>query len=293
MTEEIINPKKVSPSTLEALSELQESLPAYVIKPSLGMQYGMENKYVTWKFSDDRFANIELLHITDIQFGHVECQENRVIEYRDWVLSKPNRFVFFGGDMIDAATVLSPGDHPWDNICGPQGQVYKFCKLMAPLRPRILGYVGGNHERRTRKTFGDSGLLISYLLRIPYSSGQQLIDVYFGKHKPFPVHLWHGMGSSQTKGAKVMMAKHFADRYPGSRLYLVGHLHDCFLLPEIIWERVPDKNNVKMLKRFIGMSSSFLNFWGTYAEVAGLAANDVLMIRTILEPNGGAEATIR
>jgi hypothetical protein len=194
--------------------------------------------------------------------------------------------------MIDAANVLSPGQ-PWENVCAPQSQVYQFCQLWAPARHRILGYVGGNHERRGLKTFGDIGLMIAYLLKIPYSSGQQLIDIHYGEHKPYRIHLWHGSGASKTKGAKAMMIQHFMDRYPGSHLYLVGHLHDCILLPQITWERQPNKSNVRMQKRVGAMSSSFLSFFGTYAEVAGLSANDVLMTRAILEPNGKWEATIR
>lgn len=284
--------KKLSPSTLDAMDRLQQSLPGYVVKPSLGMQYGLENKYVTWKFSTEEFKTIELIHLTDVQFGHVECQVDRLIEYRDWILDKPNRFVLFGGDMIDAANVLSPGQ-PWENVCSPQGQVYQFCELMAPIRNRVLGYVGGNHERRGLKTFGDIGLMIAYLLKIPYSSGQQLIDVYFGAWKPFKTHLYHGRGAARTKGAKVMMLHQLMKDYPGSHLYLVGHLHDCFILPTVTWERVHSQNKVKMTKSVGAMSSSFLNFWGVYAEVAALSANDVLMARVILEPSGRFETTIR
>lgn len=293
MTQELLNRKKVTPSTLDALDRLQKMLPEYRVKPSLGMQYGQENKYVTWRFdTKDYPTKIELLHITDVQYGHVECQVERVKEYRDWVLASPNRFVLFGGDMVDAATVFSPGQ-PWENVCAPHGQVYQFCELWAPARHRILGYVGGNHERRGLKTYGDLGLLIAYLLKIPYSSGQQLIDIHYGAHKPYKVHLWHGSGASKTKGAKAMMVKHFVDRYPGSHLYLVGHLHDCVILPEITWERSHERNKVKMIKRVSAMSSSFLNFWGTYAEVMGLSANDVLMGRAILEATGKWEFTIR
>jgi len=289
---DLINRRDFAPSTLDAIDKLQSSLQPYAARPSLGMQYGRENKYVTWRFSEAEHKTIELLHITDTQFGHVECKIDRMIEYRDWVLSKPQRFILFGGDMIDAATILSPGS-PWENICEPQGQVYKFCELWAPVRHRILGYIGGNHERRGQKSFGDIGLMIAYLLKIPYSSGQQLIDIYYGQHKPFKIHLYHGRGAARTKGAKVMMLYQFMKDYPGSHLYLVGHLHDCFILPTVVWDRIPGKCDVKMHKAVGAMSSSFLNFWGTYAEVAGMSCNDVLMARTILEPTGKFEVTIR
>src|SRR6266568_6796510 len=78
----------------------------YLAQPQTGMIYGLESKYVSWKFGERKFDTIELLHITDVQFGHIECRIHRVKEYIAWVLSQPNRFVLFGGDMIDSATLL-------------------------------------------------------------------------------------------------------------------------------------------------------------------------------------------
>lgn len=292
MTDGLAKKQNLSPSTLEAIDALQSLLKPYECKPSLGMAYGRENKYVTWTFSESQFKTIEIIHITDVQFGHVNCNVPQFKKYMDWILDKPNRFIVFGGDMIDAATVLSPGS-PWENICEPQSQVYQFCELVAPIRHRILGYVGGNHERRGSKTFGDIGLMIAYLLKIPYSSGQQFIDINYGKWKSFKIHLWHGSGNAKTKGAKAMMIYHFMTRFPGSHLYLVGHLHDCIMLPSAMPTRVPGQNRVKLEKCFGGMSSSFLEFFGGYAEVMGLSPSDTIMIRTILEPSGKFENTIR
>lgn len=282
------------PTTLAEISSVRRlwhNLPEYPIKPRLGMEYGQQNKYVTWNFGR-RYGTLELLHITDTQFGHIECQVDRIIEYRDWVLKEPNRFVLFGGDMVDAATVLSPGQ-PWENIAEPQSQVFRFCELMAPLRGRILGYVSGNHERRSVKTFGDLGILIATLLRVPISTGRQLIDIEFGAHRPFTIDLWHGSGASRTDGARVQMVSNYVKNHPGSDLYLTGHLHDCFVFQKFREQRLIDKQNVKIKKFYFGMSSSFLNTWGTYAEVAGMSITDVAMLRAVLEPSGKSEVTIR
>lgn len=284
----------------ESLLAISDSLrlPPYTIRPNLGMRYGSQSKYVSWTFNPAVYTSLELLHLTDLQFGHVECQVDRIIEYRDWALSKPNRFVLLGGDLIDAATVLSLGS-PWENIADPQTQVYKLCKLLSTLRPRILGYVGGNHERRGVKTFGDLGILISRLLQIPYSDGRQLIDIHYGAHRqsaterPFQIDLWHGRGAARTDGAKVMMVGNYVKDHPGSDLYLAGHLHDCFVFQKFRERRLAASHNVKIRKYYFGMSSSFLNTWGTYAEVSGMSITDVAMIRVILEPDGHSEVTIR
>jgi hypothetical protein len=277
-------------TTLNRLRKMLDVEP-YHAQPSTGMQYGLESKYVTWRFDPRKFDTIELLHITDVQFGHVECRVHRVKEYIQWVLKEPNRFVLFGGDMIDAGHIFSPGQ-PWEQICEPQGQVYRFCEMFAPLRPRILGYVGGNHERRTIKTFGDSGLLIASLLQVPYSGGKQFVDIHFGKHQPFKVSLWHGGGAARTAGAKMMMLDRWMQE-GDSQLYLVGHLHDA--LTKFKWrvERKSGHNDIHMQKVAGAMSSSFLSHFGTYAEVAGMSPSDILMARCVLDPTGKWELTLR
>ena len=280
----------MSETTLVKLQKFL-SVEKYQAPPSVGMIYGAEAKYVTWRFSPRGRESLEILHFTDVQFGHVECRVHRVKEYIQWILSEPNRYVLFGGDMIDAGHIFSPGQ-PWEQICEPQGQVYQFCELFAPLRPRILGYVGGNHERRTIKTFGDAGLLIASLLQIPYSSGKQFIDIHYGKHAPFKISLWHGGGAARTAGAKMQMLHRFMHE-ADSQVYLVGHLHDAMVKFDWRIVRKEGCNDIHMQKTCGVMSSSFLSHWGTYAEVAGLSPNDILMGRIVLEPSGKWEVTLR
>jgi hypothetical protein len=201
----------------------------------------------------------------------------------------PNRFVLFGGDMVDAATQLSVGS-PYENKWEPSEQGMRIVETLLRLRHRVLGYVGGNHERRSNKAFGTLGLFISMLLRVPFSAGQQFIDIHYGDWKPFKISLWHGGGAARTKGAKVMMLQRFMQQ-ADSHLYLVGHLHDCFVIPE--WRQVRKKNRITLEKYFGAMSSSFLEFWATYAEVVALPPSDTMMVRTILEPTGKFEVTVR
>lgn len=254
---------------------------------STSMIYGDQAKRVTVNFDAKKFNTIELSHLTDVQFGAVACQEKRLVEYRDWLLSEPNRFWLWGGDMIDAATMASVGS-AYDNKWEPTYQAYRFLEIVAPARHRILGYVGGNHERRIKQF--DVGSMMASWMGIPYSAGKQLIDVHFGDHKPFGVHLWHGGGSARTKGAKAMMVSRMMSE-GDSQLYLCGHLHDALLLWD--WRIRRTANNVKLLKICGGMSSSFLEHWGTYAEVAGMSPSDTMMIRCILDKKGHWEVTMR
>lgn len=272
---------------LKSLRRLFEENP---LPMSSGMHFCEQTKYVRWNASVLK-KPIEIVHITDVQYGHVLCRKDKVIEYRDWVLSEPNRFIVFGGDMIDDGTKLSVGS-PWEQEMEPQGQVYSFCEIFAPARHRILGYVGGNHCRRGVPTFGDLGSLISHLLEIPYSAGRQFIDFNFGKNESFRMDLWHGKGAAQTAGAKMQMLHRFMQS-GDSQIYLVGHLHDAMVKFDWRMMRQPNTNQVKLVKIGGAMSSSFLEYFGSYAEVYGLSPNGLMMARIIVEPSGHWEMTLR
>lgn len=282
--------KALVPATSNYLTTLWKGAPKDVLQLRGSMQYGDEFKYVTVNVDPKKFPNgIELLHITDTQFGHLCCNVNVMEKYFDWILAEPQRFVIFGGDMVDAATAISIAS-PYENTEEPQGQVFRFVERAMRIRHRIIGYVGGNHERRSAKTYGDLGHLIATFLRIPYSSGKQFIDINYGDHKPFKISLWHGGTGSKTKGAKMQMLHRWMSQGE-AQLYLVGHLHDAMMTFD--WRERRANGKIKLEKYAGAMSSSFLDHYGTYAEVAGMAPSGTLMWRTILEPSGHWELTAR
>lgn len=256
-----------------------------------------ETKWVDWDFSDAKFDQLEIIQITDVQFGHICCKVDRVIEYRDWVLSKPNRYMVWTGDNVDSATMQSKGT-TWENTGSPQQQLFEFCKIWAPARHRILGYVGGNHERRCLTTFGDLGITIAALLQVPYSRGKQLIDVKFGEHRnqgrkglhPFRISQWHGTGGARTKGTVAQVLSRFASD-GDSQLYLMGHLHQAMIIP--FFKERRGEHGIRAVKCIGAMGSSFLDLWGGYGEVSGYGPGDVIMPLTVLDKDGGWEVRLR
>ena len=256
-----------------------------------GMVLGEQAKYLRWDLNTVTTDYIDLMQITDVQFGHVCCKYERVEEYRDWILAEPNRFMLWTGDMVDAWAMWSPG-RAFDQLGDPQSQILKFVETWAPARHRILGYVGGNHERRAIPGFGDLGVLLATLLKIPYSNGRQAIDLYYGKHKPFRISLWHGVGGARTKGTVAQILHRFMN-HGDSQLYLMGHVHQPLVMP--LWKEVrdPKTQRIKAVKAIGAVGSSFMDLWGSYGEVAGHGASDVLMACTQIERVGGWQVQLR
>lgn len=272
-------------STIDYLTKLREKAPEDVLKLTTSMAYAEERKWVSVHVPEElKFKTLELYHLTDVQWGHVCCNKKMFHEYLNFILAEPNRFVLFGGDMIDAATMLSKGT-PWDNTGTPIEQIYDFVQVCMPIRHRIIGYVGGNHERHTRPTLGrGAGSLIATHLGIPYSEGQQFIRIWYGDWKPFKINLWHGRGAARTDGAMMMMLADWMNK-GDANLYLVGHLHNGMTRTKY---RIKDnvKGKVIGLEKYAGaMSGSFLEFFGGYGEIAGLNPTDVVVTRCTLYPN--------
>lgn len=275
--------------TTRRLELLRRSIQKRTLDSSFHMQYeGQFKRLVHSGFN--KKEPLELVHLTDVQDGNIASDIKRQLEFRDWVLSVPNRYMLWGGDMTDSGTKVSVGS-PWEQLFEPQGQMWNFCERWAPAAHRVLAYVGGNHERRTVLTFGDLGQSIATILGIPYSNGQQLVDIHHGQHKPFKISLWHGRGAARSPGAKMNMLAEFM-KDGDSQLYLVGHLHEFMTRYYSRKERAPD-GSIKMVKVGGAMSSSFLQYWGTYAEVANMQASPLMMARCILYPDGKWEMTER
>lgn len=272
------------------LDALTAALPKREMSLTEHMVLDQESKYVQVSLSPKVHpSHVELIHLTDLQYGAKSFKRSRFREYRDWILSVPNRFVLLGGDIIDAATLISKGS-AFENTGQPREQVQEVVEELAPLRGRVLAYVGGNHERRTEKTFGEAGRLIATLLKVPYSQGRQVVDIHYGKHKPFKISLWHGSGSARTKGAKMQMLHRFMGQ-GDSQAYLIGHLHDVVATYD--WRQVRDNGRIRLQKIAGVMSSSFQDYWNTYAEVYGMSPSDTMMGRIVLGVGGDWELTLK
>src|ERR1700687_4152092 len=100
----VTNSKASSEQDVQQISTpVQDLVRRLAIKPSVFrattrvMLYG-ETKHIEWDFEDAKFRTLELIQITDMQWGHIACKRDRVREYRDWILKAANRYMIWTGD---------------------------------------------------------------------------------------------------------------------------------------------------------------------------------------------------
>jgi hypothetical protein len=274
-----------SESTFKKLEEIQGKILDYKPEVAESMVINGEARYLSWDFTQLALPSLEILQITDIQYGHKQCKVDKLKEYCDWVLSEPQRYVVLGGDLVDAGHSQSKGS-PFEQIGDPQEEIWNLCEILAPIRHRVLGYTGGNHERRSIPTFGDLGKTIATILKVPYSPGKQHIDIKFGKHQPFKISMHHsGPGGGGTVGALANSLARLMSQ-GDSQLYLCGHLHRAMVLTD--FKEFRDGTGQMKLQKVVGArGSSFLGYYGTYSEVILSASPQaVMMPLTTLEPSG-------
>lgn len=272
-------------STFSKLEEIQSKIKKYLPSVMESMVINGEARYLSWDFSQLDFNELNILQLTDIQYGHKQCREDKLTEYINWVLADESRYVVLGGDLVDAGHAQSKGS-PFEQIGDPQEEIWKLASILAPLRHRILAYTGGNHERRSLPTFGDIGKSLATILQLPYSPGKQHLDITFGQHAPFKISMHHsGPGGGGTVGSLANgLAKLMAQG--DSQLYLCGHLHRAMVLTDFRESRT-GTGEMKLQKIVGARGSSFLGHYGTYAEVImSVNPQAVMMPLATLEKDG-------
>jgi hypothetical protein len=224
----------------------------------------------------------------DEQLGHVTCDEARIVKDIAWVEKNPQCLVMLLGDAIDAATDRSPGSLR-ENKVAPIKQATQYIQMHQSIRDRIVGYVGGNHERRIDKALSEGGAGVRLIAdglstpdhRIPFSSGILLLDAYWRGHL-WTFTLFHGAGAAATAGSKVQRLQRNL-MLTDSLITLSGHLHDEMKTSRRFVTRY--KNGVKITKQTALQCGSYLGYMGSYGEVAGMSPTgpDMIVIELLAD----------
>jgi len=172
----------------------------------------------------------------DIHAGSINCAEDEIKTKVQEIKERKNAYWVGMGDYADCITEKDyrfeiKGLAPWvspDNIVESQRAFLK--KLFQPIAPKCLAFLTGNHEELihrehsndiTRNLCGD--------LNLPYGGYHSFLVLHFargntGSRREYKLHLWHGAGSAQTEGARLMRLVRLVNDIEAS-IYLMGHLH--------------------------------------------------------------------
>lgn len=213
--------------------------------------------------------------IGDIHWGHpTVCNNPRMIEklygYRDWILDTEDAYTICMGDNIENSTRSSVGSGVYEQIMDPMRQVGEMIEFWRPVAEagKILGFLDGNHERRTFNVSGiDVSRVMATTLGVPYleHGGFVVLDV---GNQTYKIHARHGATGSTVLPGK-MRACEAAALVNDADIYCMGHVHDLAAWVKIYRGVDLGHDHMVELNRHFVLTGHFLGYEGSYAEMKG------------------------
>ena len=88
--------------------------------------------------------------IADVHLGSRECDVDGFKSFIAKAAKDPDAYIVLCGDMVNNG-VKDSLTNVYEEVMMPSAQIEKAVELLEPVKDRILGAVGGNHESRSRK----------------------------------------------------------------------------------------------------------------------------------------------
>lgn len=164
---------------------------------------------------------IKVFCLADIHIGDPLCDWDGISALVRKISNEPDSYCVLCGDLFNNATIGSPSDI-YGDILAPQEQLQAGIKLFDPIKEKILGVVGGNHEARTKKQGIDLTAVFCALLGIENRYRENMcfvmIELRSGSiHHTYNLLLMHGKSESRKK--------QFAYSLENVDALITGHTH--------------------------------------------------------------------
>ena len=88
--------------------------------------------------------------VADVHLGSRECDVDGFRAFIAKAAKDPDAYIVLCGDMVNNG-VKDSLTNVYEEVMMPSAQIEKAVELLEPVKDRILGAVGGNHESRSRK----------------------------------------------------------------------------------------------------------------------------------------------
>lgn len=213
---------------------------------------------------------IELYPLNDIHLGSILCNEVKFHSFVKHILEKPNRFIICLGDLMNNNIAGSVGS-TWEDSISPREQKKLLKQELEPIKDRILLFLDGNHEARSKKSNDESPTEdIAEYLGKEYRQDDAYLQVRIGKNdhgKPvsYIIYCTHGSGGGKRPGATInnlelLTLGHWAE------IYILAHFHRKLGYKAIMEMPDPQNRRVTNAEMLYVVSSSFQDFGGYAAK---------------------------
>ena len=173
-------------------------------------------------------SEIEIYAIHDLHYGNRQFNLDKWKKLKEEILSEPNRFCVFVGDMMEMAIPNSKSDMFYQTV-PPDAQKEWISYEMGELKDRIIAVVSGNHEHnRATKICGLYPLYDACCwarIQDKYRENFAVVDIGVGKRRGERFRQNHYVGFLTHK-ARDLKGWSTVDTLEGFDFMVYGHDHD-------------------------------------------------------------------
>lgn len=209
---------------------------------------------------------IKVWAVADVHIGAKEADIDGFAKFLKRIESEPDSYIVICGDVLNnGIRCQSSPTNIYDETMPPSAQVDLAAELLYPTRDRILGCVGGNHERRSAKAVDYDPMFqvmtligkpelyrpnMAFMRIILQADGKSTMDSY-------AILLTHG----KTENKK----RQFARSVEGVDAIVSGHTHNG-LIEKPTRICFTSRNNVAVKSIVSLTATSWLNYGGYAAS---------------------------
>lgn len=241
-----------------------------------------------------KFMDIEIYPFHDLHYGNKCFDEARWKALKKDILSEPNRYVIWIGDLMENAIPGSKSSM-FDQIHSPQEQKDFVTQQFCDLADRTLAINDGNHEsNRSTKVAGlyplyDSACIAG--IQDKYRSAYAVVDIGMSTGRNNKKENTHYIIFSTHK-AKTLKSFASCDALDGFDIFLYGHDHDSVDHPrgKLVYNaarRIVSCKSMEMIN-----CGSFLTYSGGYAPMNGFRPPANKFYKIILHSSNTREKNI-
>ena len=233
------------------------------------------------------FDTIEVYPIHDLHYGNECFDTHKWNKLRDHILSEPNRYVVWVGDLMENALPNSKSS-PLSQLHSPLEQREFVAEQFKALKDRTIGCVDGNHElNRSTKFAGlfplfDAACIaqIDHLYRSTYA----VLDISVGMGADGHAERQYRYIGFLTHKAKDMKSFATTDFLEGIDFVLCGHDHEPkeHSRAKLVYNKT--KRTITFKPVEMVNCGSFLSFGG-YGAASGYRPQSDKMYKLILYGN--------
>lgn len=215
-------------------------------------------------------SRLTIIPLADAHYGSQEFNETLWHNTIKRIQNDKDCFCVLVGDLIDNGLKNSL-TNVYEATASPREQKEWLYNELLPIKDKILGACGGNHERRTMKE-ADQDPLYDVMIRLGkedvYRQNICFMQIKLtyqagGKEKQrffYSFAITHGAGGGQYIGSSANRATNFGMAIEGIDCLITGHTHKPVTFPVA---KLVFANGAVMRRQFVvAVASSFLEYGG-------------------------------